>query len=96
MSGRLVSVDRDSAYLLPPSVQEWLPSNHLARLVVSRRPLSPAGRAAERNRATGPPNARSWLAPAPGRTAATNESASSETLRLPGQLQRLRWTEHDA
>jgi transposase len=34
MSGRFVSVDRDTAYLLPPSVQEWLPENHLARFVV--------------------------------------------------------------
>jgi transposase len=34
MSGRFVSVDRDTAYLLPPSVQEWLPDNHLARFVV--------------------------------------------------------------
>ena len=34
MSGRFVAVDRDTAYLLPPSVQEWLPGNHLARFVV--------------------------------------------------------------
>ena len=34
MSGRFVSVDRDTAYLFPPSVQEWLPENHLARCVV--------------------------------------------------------------
>jgi transposase len=34
MSGRFVSVDRDTAYLLPPSVQEWLPDDHLARFVV--------------------------------------------------------------
>jgi transposase len=34
MSGRFVSVDRETAYLLPPSVQEWLPENHLARFVV--------------------------------------------------------------
>ena len=34
MSGRFVSVDRDTAFLLPPSVQEWLPENHLARFVV--------------------------------------------------------------
>lgn len=34
MSGRFVSVDRDTAYLLPPSVQEWLPENHLARFLV--------------------------------------------------------------
>ena len=34
MSGRFVSVDRDTAYLLPPSVQEWLPDNHLSRFVV--------------------------------------------------------------
>ena len=27
-------VDRDTAYLLPPSVDEWLPDNHLARFVV--------------------------------------------------------------
>lgn len=34
MSGRFVNVDRDTAYLLPPSVQDWLPENHLARFVV--------------------------------------------------------------
>lgn len=34
MSGRFVSVDRNTAYLLPPSVQDWLPQNHLARFVV--------------------------------------------------------------
>ncbi len=34
MSGRFVSMDRDTAYLLPPSVQEWLPEDHLARFVV--------------------------------------------------------------
>ncbi len=34
MSGRFVSVDRDTAYLMPPSVQEWLPENHLGRFVV--------------------------------------------------------------
>lgn len=34
MSGRFVSVDRDTAYLLPPSVQDWLPEGHLARFVV--------------------------------------------------------------
>jgi len=27
-------VDRDTSYLLPPSVDEWLPENHLARFVV--------------------------------------------------------------
>lgn len=31
---RFVAVDRDTAYLLPPSVDEWLPSDHLARFVV--------------------------------------------------------------
>lgn len=31
---RFVQVDRDSAYVLPPSVQEWLPEGHLARYVV--------------------------------------------------------------
>ena len=31
---RFVRVDRDTAYFLPPSVDEWLPSNHLARFVV--------------------------------------------------------------
>jgi len=34
MSGRFVPVDRDTAFLLPPSVQDWLPENHLARFVV--------------------------------------------------------------
>lgn len=31
---RFVAVDRDTAYLLPASVNEWLPTNHLARFVV--------------------------------------------------------------
>jgi len=31
---RFISVDRDTAYLLPPLVNEWLPANHLARFVV--------------------------------------------------------------
>ena len=31
---RLVTVDRDTAYLLPPSVDEWLPQDHPARFVV--------------------------------------------------------------
>jgi transposase len=29
-----VTVDRDTPYLLPPSVQDWLPENHLAKFVV--------------------------------------------------------------
>jgi hypothetical protein len=33
MSG-FVAADRDTAYLLPPSVNEWLPADHLARFVV--------------------------------------------------------------
>ena len=31
---RFVTVNRDTAYLLPPSVNEWLPKEHLARYVV--------------------------------------------------------------
>ena len=31
---RFVPVDRETAYLLPPSVDEWLPNDHLARFVV--------------------------------------------------------------
>lgn len=31
---RFIQVDRDTMYLLPPSVDEWLPENHLARFVV--------------------------------------------------------------
>jgi len=31
---RFISVDRETGYLLPPSVQEWLPESHLARFVV--------------------------------------------------------------
>jgi transposase len=34
MAVRFVRVDRDTPYLLPPSVQEWLPEKHLARYVV--------------------------------------------------------------
>ena len=34
MSERFRAMDRDTAYLLPPSVQDWLPEQHLARFVV--------------------------------------------------------------
>lgn len=31
---RFVPVDRDTQFLFPPSVQEWLPEDHLARFIV--------------------------------------------------------------
>ena len=31
---KFVDVDRDTPYLFPPSVQDWLPEKHLARFVV--------------------------------------------------------------
>ena len=31
---RFIPVDRQSDYLFPPSVEEWLPKEHLARFVV--------------------------------------------------------------
>ena len=31
---RFIAVDRSTEYLLPPSVQDWLPQNQLARFVV--------------------------------------------------------------
>jgi transposase len=31
---RFIAVDRDTQFLFPPSVQEWLPEDHLARFVV--------------------------------------------------------------
>lgn len=31
---KFVQIDRDTAYLFPPSVQEWLPEDHLARFIV--------------------------------------------------------------
>jgi transposase len=34
MSGKFQPINRDSAYLLPPSLQDWLPEKHLARFVV--------------------------------------------------------------
>jgi len=34
MSGKFQTINRDTAYLLPPSLQDWLPSRHLARFVV--------------------------------------------------------------
>ena len=34
MSVKFVEVDRETPYLLPPSLQEWLPKGHLARFVV--------------------------------------------------------------
>ena len=34
MSPRFHRLDRDTPYLLPPSLQDWLPEGHLARFVV--------------------------------------------------------------
>jgi len=34
MASRFIPVQRDTDYLLPPSVQDWLPDGHLARFVV--------------------------------------------------------------
>jgi len=34
MKVTFVEVDRETLYLLPPSIQEWLPEKHLARFVV--------------------------------------------------------------
>lgn len=34
MSDKFQTIDRDTPYLLPPSLQEWLPEKHLARFVV--------------------------------------------------------------
>ena len=34
MALKFVEVDRETMYLLPPSVQDWLPERHLARFVV--------------------------------------------------------------
>jgi len=34
MSDKFQTIDRDTAYLLPPSLQDWLPEKHLARFVV--------------------------------------------------------------
>ena len=34
MSERFRAVDRDTPYLLPPSVQDWLPEQHLARFIL--------------------------------------------------------------
>jgi len=34
MSGKFQTINRDTSYLLPPSLQDWLPEKHLARFVV--------------------------------------------------------------
>jgi len=34
MSSNFVDIDRGTLYLLPPSIQDWLPEDHLARFVV--------------------------------------------------------------
>lgn len=34
MSSQFQSINRDILYLLPPSIQDWLPDNHLARFIV--------------------------------------------------------------
>ncbi len=33
-SPRFLQCDRDTLYLMPPSIQDWLPENHLARFIV--------------------------------------------------------------
>ena len=48
MSPNFITTNRDQQYLFPPSVQDWLPEDHLARFVVdivsqlNIRPLSEA------------------------------------------------------
>jgi len=32
---RFLPIDRDSEYLFPPSVQDWLPETHLARYIAN-------------------------------------------------------------
>lgn len=34
MSGKFQTINRDIPYLLPPSIQDWLPEQHLARFIV--------------------------------------------------------------
>ena len=34
MSDKFQPINRYTTYLLPPSLQDWLPEKHLARLVV--------------------------------------------------------------
>ena len=34
MADNFVSYDRDTLFLMPPSLQDWLPEDHLARFVV--------------------------------------------------------------
>ena len=34
MSDKFQQIDRDTLYLLPPSIQEWRPETHLARFVI--------------------------------------------------------------
>lgn len=34
MSSRFIPVDRETRYILPPSLDDWLPENHLARFVL--------------------------------------------------------------
>lgn len=34
MSAHFIEADRETFYLLPPSIQDWLPDKHLARFVV--------------------------------------------------------------
>ena len=58
MSKNWLTPDRDQLLLLPPSVQEWLPEDHLARFVadvVERLDLTPiTGKYAARHRGTQP------------------------------------------
>jgi len=62
---RFVRVDRETAYLLPPSVQEWLPKDHLARYVVDVAEVEQLLRLAEAADASERPEAEGALPIAP-------------------------------
>ena len=32
--GKFITTDRNQGFLLPPSIEEWLPEDHLARFIV--------------------------------------------------------------
>ena len=40
MSGKFQMINREIAYLLPPSLQDWLPEKHLARFVLDCRAVA--------------------------------------------------------
>jgi hypothetical protein len=91
--GRFVALDRDTAYLLPPSVNEWLPADQLARFVVEViEPLDVAldGTKIEANESKH--KTLKWPSARPSARQARSRGARTPSLRKPAPRTAIRST----